>query len=231
MIQRSFVAGAVGLWAGCALGQISYGGYTFADNAFADRAEVNEPGDVFFNDAASVDEALTGFTPESGLFNIGSTSGPVAFANDFTLYFDDLAASDIAGADIVLFDLRYSEDAYEIAVISGGVESGFLTYAAASQIATGELHEGGAAEAWAIEIDLASYGVTTAQAIRFRAGPSNTSSMNPQADPTMAGVLAVPAPGVLPAVGLAAALIVRRRRSVGGRSFEAQPISWPRHPR
>jgi len=190
---------------------ISYGPYTFADAAFADRAEVNEPGDLFINGAATVDEALTGFTPDTGLFNIGSTSGPVAFANDFTLYFDDLQAADLPGADIVLFDLRYSEDAYEIAVITGGDESVFLSYSTASQVNTGELHEGGAATAWAIEIDLGSYGVIAAEAIRFRAGPSNTSSGNPQADPTMAAVLNVPAPGAC-VVLVGAGAMGRRRR-------------------
>lgn len=203
---------AVGVSAGCAMGDISYGGYVFNNLAFADRAEVNEAGPSFINGAATIDEALTGFTPDTGLFNIGSTSGPDPFANDFTLYFDDLEASDAAGADIVLFDLRYSEDAYEIAVISGGVESSFLFYATGVQVNTGELHEGGAATAWAIEIDLASYGVTTAEAIRFRGGPSNTSSGNPQADPTMAGVLAVPAPATAGLFVVTACAVTRRRR-------------------
>lgn len=192
-------------------GAISYGPYTFADQAFADRAEVNESGDMFINGAATFEEALTGFTPNTGLFNIGSTSGPTPFANDFTLFFDDLGASDLPGADIVLFDLRYSEDAYEIAVITGGVESVFLSYSTASQVNTGELHEGGAATAWAVEIDLADYGVAAAEAIRFRAGPSNTSSGNPQADPTMAGVLNVPAPGA-GALLLGIGMFGRRRR-------------------
>lgn len=204
---------AVGVSAACAMGQISYGGYTFDNRAFADRAEVNEAGPTFINGATTVEEALTGFTPDSGLFNIGTTSGPDPFANDFTLYFDDLAASDASGADIVLFDLRYSEDAYEIAVISGGIESAFLFYSTGDQINTGELHEGGDATAWAVEIDLASYGVTTAEAIRFRGGPSNTSAGNPQADPTMAGVLAVPAPATAGLLAVSACIMTRRRRN------------------
>ncbi|MFT5423861.1 MAG: hypothetical protein ACI89L_001652 [Phycisphaerales bacterium] len=197
---------AVAVSAGCAMGQISYGGYTFDDLAFADRAESNDGGTFTFNDAASVDEALTGFTPDSGLYNIGNLTN----SNDLTLYFDDLGASDALGADIVLFDLRYSEDAYEIAVITGGVESAFLSYDAASQVNTGESHDVGAATAWAIEIDLASYGVVSAEAIRFRAGLSNVG--NVQGDPTMAGVLAVPAPGGLAVVGVVGAMVVRRRR-------------------
>lgn len=203
---RIYGAIAVGVSAGCALGQISYGGYTFDDLAFADRAESNDGGTFDFNDAASLDEALTGFSPDSGLYNIGSSTN----SNDFTLYFDDLGASDAAGADIVLFDLRYSADAYEIAVISGGVESAFLSYAAASQVNTGESQDGGSATAWAIEIDLASYGVVSAEAIRFRAGLSNVG--NVQGDPTMAGVLAVPAPGGLTVLALLGATGVRRRR-------------------
>lgn len=87
---------AVATSAGNATGQISYGGYTFAADAFADRAEANEPGPTFINGAATIGEALTGFTPDTGLFNIGSISGPEPSANDFTLNFDDLAASDAA---------------------------------------------------------------------------------------------------------------------------------------
>jgi len=209
---RSFIAAAVTVVSLPAAAQISYGGYTFAANAFADRAEVNETGDVFLHGAATVDEAITGFTPDSGLFNIGSMSGPTPFANDFTLYFDDLAAIDGAGPDIVLFDLRYSRDSYEIAVISGGTESAFLFYDFSTQVNTGESQLGGDAIAWAVEIDLASYGVTHAEAIRFRAGPSDTSSGNPQADPTMAGVLNIPAPGSL-ALFAIGALAARKRRS------------------
>jgi len=209
---RSTLAAAIAAAALPAAAQISYGGYTFHDDAFADRAEVNETGDFFVHGAATIDEALTGFTPDSGLFNIGSTSGPDPFANDFTLYFDDLAAVDGAGPDIVLFDLRYSRDSYEIAVISGGSESAFLFYDFSTQFNTGESQLGGDAIAWAVEIDLADYGVTNAEAIRFRAGPSDTSSGNPQADPTMAGVLNIPAPGSLAVVAMGALAARKRRR-------------------
>ena len=210
---RSTLAATIAATALPAAAQISYGGYTFHDDAFADRAEVNEAGGFFIHGAATIDESLTGFTPDSGLFNIGSTSGPDPFANDFTLYFDDLAAVDGAGPDIVLFDLRYSRDSYEIAVISGGSESAFLFYDFSTQVNTGESQLGGDAIAWAVEIDLADYGVTNAEAIRFRAGPSDTSSGNPQADPTMAGVLNIPAPGSLAVVGLGLSLARRRRRA------------------
>ncbi len=209
---RSITVAAVAAAALPAAAQISYGGYTFHDNAFADRAQVNEPGDVFIHGAATIDEALTGFTPDSGLFNIGSVSGPEPFANDFTLFFDDLGAVDSAGPDIVLFDLRYSRDSYEIAVISGGSESAFLFYDFSTQVNTGESQLGGDAIAWAVEIDLADFGVTSAEAIRFRAGPSDTSSGNPQADPTMAGVLNIPAPGSLAVVALGALAARKRRR-------------------
>mgnify|MGYP003637573602 FL=1 len=209
---RSTLAAAIAAAALPAAAQISYGGYTFHDDAFADRAEVNEAGGFFVHGAATIDEALTGFTPDSGLFNIGSTSGPDPFANDFTLHFDDLAAVDGAGPDIVLFDLRYSRDSYEIAVISGGSESAFLFYDFSTQVNTGESQLGGAAIAWAVEIDLADYGVTNAEAIRFRAGPSDTSVGTPQADPTMAGVLNIPAPGSLAVVALGALAAHKRRR-------------------
>lgn len=169
------------LGAGSALGEISYGGYTFDDRAFADRVEQNEPGGYHFNSAETLAEALLGFTPDSGLYNMGATGQ----ANDFSLFFDDLPAFDIAGADIVLFDLRFSADDYEIAVISGGVQSGFLLYPSAYQTDTGEIQDDGFAQAFAIEIDLADYGVGTAEGIRFRSLPA----VGAQGDPTMAGVL------------------------------------------
>lgn len=202
---------AIAALAAPAAADINYGPYTFHDNAFADRAEVNESGGFFVHGAATIDEALTGFTPDSGLFNIGSASGPDPFANDYTMHFDDLQAVDNAGPDIVLFDLRYSRDSYEVAVISGGTVSAFLFYDFTTQVNTGESQLGGDAIAWAVEIDLADYGVTTAEAIRFRAGPSDTSSGNPQADPTMAGVLNVPAPGSV-AIFAVGALAASRRR-------------------
>ncbi len=193
-----------------AAADISYGGYTFNDNAFADRVEDNDGGTYSFNNATTLDEALLGFTPLSGLYNMDRTGN----SNDFTLYFDDLAAVDNAGADIVLFDVRYSRDTYEIAVITGGIESAFMVFDFDSQVNTGESYDAGAAIVWAIEIDLASYGVTSAEAIRFRGGPSDTSSGNPQADPTMAGVLAVPTPSTLAFIGSGAIAGMRRRRSI-----------------
>jgi hypothetical protein len=211
MFRFTFTA-AITVAAAPAAADITYGPYTFHNNAFADRAEVNEPGGFFVHGAATIDEALTGFTPDSGLFNVGSASGADPFANDYTLHFDDLVAVDNAGPDIVLFDLRYSRDSYEIAVITGGSESAFLFYDFTTQVNTGEAQLGGDATAWAVEIDLADYGVANAEAIRFRAGPSDTSSGNPQADPTMAGVLNIPAPGTFVLVGVGAIAGMRRRR-------------------
>ncbi|PHQ78176.1 MAG: hypothetical protein COB69_10525 [Phycisphaera sp.] len=209
---RFTIAAAIAAVAVPAAADITYGPYTFHNNAFADRAVVNEPGLVVPHGAATIDEALTGFTPDSGLFNIGTTSGPDPVANDFTLYFDDLAAVDNAGPDIILFDLRYSRDSYEIAVITGGSQSAYMFFDFTTQVNTGESQLGGAAIAWAIEIDLADFGVATAEAIRFRGGPSDTSSGNPQADPTMAGVLAVPTPGAFVLVAAGTMTRLRRRR-------------------
>jgi hypothetical protein len=201
------IAAVSGLAVGAADADISYGPYTFDDAAFADRVVDNDGGTYQFNNpATTLDEALLGFSPDSGLYNIGFGDR----SNDFTLFFDDLAATDIAGADIVLFDLRWSADPYEIAVISGGVESAFLAYDAASQINTGERQDGGAAVAWAIEIDLADYGVASAEAIRFRALQRSGGRII-EGDPTMAGVL-IPAPGALALLGLAGCVAARRRR-------------------
>ncbi len=188
---------------------INYGGYVFGDDAFADRAQRNGAGSFFFNDATTVSEALVGFTPDSGLYNIGLGKN----ANDFTMFFDDVAAADGAGADIVLFDLRWSPDSYSIAVISGGVESAFLEYSYLDAIATGELQDDGVAEAFAFEIDLSDYGVATAEGIRFRSVFGDAQSGFAEGDPTMAGVLnPVPTPGALALLGTCGLLAGRRRR-------------------
>ena len=147
-------------------------------------------------------------------------------SNDFTLYFDDFAAIDGVGADIVLFDARFSTDPYEIAVISGGTESAFLTINPIDQINTGEspdIFNSSDADIFGLEIDLVDYGVSDAQGIRFRALgngiiPASTGIENVEGDPRFAGVLngvtnvAVPEPGSLALLGLGVLVMIRRRR-------------------
>ena len=227
---RILTTGACLLATGSATADITFGSYTFQDNAFADRVVSNDGNVHLFNgDATTLEEALLGFSPANGLINIGYPNPQESGAlnsNDFTLYFDDFAAIDGVGADIVLFDARFSTDPYEIAVISGGTESAFLTINPIDQINTGEspdIFNSSDADIFGLEIDLVDYGVSDAQGIRFRALgngiiPASTGIENVEGDPRFAGVLngvadvAVPEPGSLALLGLGVLVMIRRRR-------------------
>ena len=87
--NRILTVGACLLVAGTATAQVDYAGYTFDDDAFADRVVSND-GDIHVFTPATVttlEEALLGFSPDTGLFNIGLTNpnGEVN-SNDFTLF-------------------------------------------------------------------------------------------------------------------------------------------------
>ena len=192
-----------GTYGGGPPAQAYFGPYTFNNHAFATRVVSNDGNIHHFNgDATTLEEALLGFSPANGLINIGDPNpaeGGALNSNDFTLYFDDFAAIDGAGADIVLFDSRFSTDPFEIAVISGGTQSAFLTINPIDQVNTGERPEilnSSDADIFGLEIDLADYGVPDAQAIRFRSLLNTTGRT--EGDPRFAGVLnGIPTPGSL----------------------------------
>ncbi|MCC7411762.1 MAG: hypothetical protein IT495_09025 [Gammaproteobacteria bacterium] len=209
---------------------VSYGGYTFADIAFATDATQLEAGFVHWltggtvdPDDAILDAQLTGFSPTTGLANIGFPDpGVGAYANLFELDFTVLPARNAVGPDIVLFE-AFGPDPYEIAVRPrGGVFTDFLTYAENSLVelaATGPLDS---SPTYALEIDISAFGLpagTVVDAIRLRA--LQNSFGNVEGDPFMAAVAnPVPVPAALwlavpVLVGLAA---IRRRGGAGMRS-------------
>lgn len=96
---------------------VTIGPYTFDDKAFASEAIQLDSGSISFGGGAStLDEALAGYTPATGLTNIGYLGG----GNHFQLNFD-VPIRNEAGNDLVFFDrsLRGNtriRDDYEIAL-------------------------------------------------------------------------------------------------------------------
>jgi hypothetical protein len=196
---------------------IIVGPYIFDDLAFADDATQIDAGTItLFGGAVSLDDALTGHSPTKGIVNIGIAGN----ANLFQLDFTDLMAVNGAGADIVLFDARFSADPYSIAVrTAGGGLSAFLPHGVAAQVATGVAGPGGSF-LFGIEIDISAYGLapgTIVDAIQFSA--LTNANGNVEGDPAMAAVLngaSAPEPGALLLVGLGlAGLALSRRRKSG----------------
>ena len=105
---------------------IVYGPWTFPDDAFADTATQIEAGGLQLGCAVDVTDALTGFSPDRQLYNIGYFS----HANLFELEFLDRHAINGRGPDIIFFESRFSSDPYEIAVRpQGGRFTSFIAFA------------------------------------------------------------------------------------------------------
>jgi hypothetical protein len=186
--------GALGIAAaltlpGVAAAQISItvGPWTFAETAFADDATQLDMGDLSSLCNTGLDDALTGFSPDTYLVNIGTETFP---GNLFQLDFTDFQAVSLGGAEIVFFDARFSGAAapvYEIAVRTApaGAWSSFVAYE--DFIGTGA-NSGCVTLSPSIrgaEIDLDDFGLergTIVDALQFRGVSSDP-------DPIMAGVL------------------------------------------
>ena len=198
---------AIIIWPAIVRAAIDYGGYTFNDLAFSDNATQLEPGYVhwltggdFNPDDAIVDDALTEFSPSTGLGNIGFTDDTIGTAaNLFQLDFTDLHAINNSGADIILFE-AFDPDPYAIAVnIVGSGLSNFISFSQESMILISEVGPIGTTSTYALEIDLDAFGLqagTIVDAIQFSALQNNIG--NVEGDPYMAAVLnAVPIPSAL----------------------------------
>ena len=167
---------------GGAEADIVLGPWTFDDAAFADQASQIGGGSTFlYCGATTVDDALTGFSPDAMVANIGAGS----YANHFELRFDDLLAVNLAGPDLVFFEGRFSADSFEIAVRpSGGVFTPFQPFLS-SQFQFTNLTNSCGGEVWGVEIELDQYGIPSGglvDAIQFRC-------ISAEGDPLMAGVL------------------------------------------
>lgn len=188
---------------------VKVGPWTFDEAAFADNATdvlgVNKSrfeGVYSINclDLANYEEcldlAVTGFTPETYLGNVGNYNEE-NHSNLFQLDFTDLKAENISGPDIVFFDCHYDEEnnPFEIAVRpEGGVFTDFILYSATDFEETDVYCVSGVAFNWGAEIDLSDFGLdsgTIVDALQFKS-ISSDGFAPPEGDPTMAAVLLEP---------------------------------------
>lgn len=171
--------------AGTAGADIGVGPWTFDDLAFADDATQIDAGSIqLYCGATDLDNALTGYSPDRQIVNIGDGGK----ANHFQLDFLDLQAVNAAGPDLVFFETRFSADPFEIALRpAGGAFTAFRAYGAQSFINTGEY---GCASIWGLEVEFDDYGLaagTVVDAMQFRALVNGTGIV--EGDPLMAAVL------------------------------------------
>lgn len=184
-LRSALALAALVLLAGSAAADITVGPWTFDDLAFADRALQIDDGPLYlYCGATDLHDALTGYSPDRQLANIGLAGQ----GNHFQLDFLDLQAANLAGADLVFFDGRFSADPYEIAVRPvDGAFTPFMTHDAVDFIDSGETD---CADIWGLEIELDDFGIPANQlvdAIQFRSLPNANGNL--EGDPIMAAVL------------------------------------------
>lgn len=184
---------------------ITIGPWTFEDNAFADDAtdlsgtniitvggsvdcEIITPA----NFEACLDIALTGYSPDTFLVNVGTDSDTPS--NWFQLDFTDLKPINNFGGDIVFFECHFEETSYEFAVRpEGGVFTDFIP------IPPAEFQETDAVcndptTVWGVALDLSDFGIpagTTVDAIQFKV--LDPAPLDPdvyaEGEPSMAAVI------------------------------------------
>ena len=189
---------------------VKIGPWTFDEAAFADNATdvlgVNKARfegvysinclDLVNNYEECLDLAVTGFTPETYLGNVGNYMEQND-SNLFQLDFIDVKAENISGPDIVFFDCHTEglDSPYEIAVRPQGENfTDFILYPASEFQATDVPCVGSFAFNWGVEIDLSDFGLetgTVVDALQFKS-VSSDGFAPPEGDPTMAAVLLEP---------------------------------------
>src|SRR5688572_22800047 len=175
-------------WASEASGQpLTAGPYSFSDERlFAQTATFTAyPGwdpqsELRFYPIGTMtlQEAVTGFSPETSLINVGNPCGPVPCGGGggscpppeeseiVELGFHaDFLPFDAAGADLLIFDARQSVDNYAVSIRPvGGTFTPHHLYLSTDQVPTGLpgpdlLGTSPTVEIWAIEVDFEDFGV------------------------------------------------------------------------
>lgn len=173
-----------------ATAEITFGPWSFDDDAFADDAAQLDVGSVYLLCANDVQDALVGFSPTKQIANIGNNGN----ANLYQLTFTDQLIADIPGDDIVLFD-SFGADSYLIAVRPlGGTWTDFVVYPAEEFANTGAITDcivGYPGIIFGLAFDLQDFGLpadSVADAIKISALPAYE-QLQPEGDPVMAAVL------------------------------------------
>lgn len=216
----SVVVGIV-IFAGLRANQASYaetdsitiGPWTFEDAAFADSATVLDSvkqirmdtidnctgtelslGTQRFQECINL--ALTGYSPETFLFNVGSLLDTVS--NWFQIDFTDIKAENHFGPDIVFFECHFSDvNSYEIAVRP--VDGSFTEFIVfdASEFQETDSWCSDPFKNWGVAIDLSDFQLpagTIVDAIQFKVVDPDPGDPNVQAEgePSMVAVLSDP---------------------------------------
>ncbi len=111
----------------------------------------------------TVEEAVVGYSPLSGVMNVGF---PCAAPEWVDVGFTDVLPFEGAGADVILFDARFSVDDFAVqvrAVGSADFESVHV-YPSSSQTPTGEVGPSGS-EIWGVEVDFEDFGLPLETAV------------------------------------------------------------------
>ncbi len=172
--------------------QIVIGPYSFPDETpFADTAVFvsGTPSLYPTGVPTSVADALTGYSPGKATVNMGLSCSTPDIAE---LGFTDVRAINRPGADLVVFDSRFSTDDYEIAVRPmGGAFTAYRLYLATAQRSTGASGPPGST-LWGNDVDLSDFGLaagTVVDAVRVKGDCATNPNPSPELDLTMAAVL------------------------------------------
>ncbi len=212
-------------WSAAARAQIVVGPYEFTDEAwFADTASmVGEP-EILPVSVTTVEEAVVGYTPMSGVMNVGF---PCAAPEWVDVGFTDVLPFEGAGPDVVLFDARFSVDDFAVqvrAVGSADFEAVHI-YPSTMQVPTG-VEGPSASEIWAVEVDFADFGVplgTEVDAVRI----IGNCEVTPNAEPDVVMAAAVDRSCTIDADCDDGDPCTAETCPIGTCSYEASPIGTP----
>lgn len=192
MIRTAVVSLAVA--AGVSSAQTFVGGFNFPNNGFADA--LTGSSGSWSTSGGSLSSVLTDIDAGTFAFSFGT-------ADFATLAFTNNVALNLAGADLVIFELGV-DDVIDVTI--NGVRAGYLTSSTGFTAGGFNLN--------AATIDLSAHGVASGGSISSLTlhGGNQGSGGGTVASYSLVGALYVPAPGAAALLGLGGLASIRRRR-------------------